>query len=250
MSPAASSCPATASRASSMRGARSSRSRRSPPADMYGGEAPGAGVIAGHRARARPSRDGGLQRRDREGRHLLPAHGEEAPARAGDRAREPPALRLPRRLRRRVPADAGRGLPRSRPLRPHLLQPGADVGGGRPADRRGARLVHGRRRLRPRDERRDGDRARPGHDLPRRTAAREGRDRRDRHRGGARRRRPARPPLGRRRPPRRGRRARARDRARHRRDPAAAARARVGCAAARRRPPSIPPTSTASSRST
>ena len=32
--------------------------------------------------------------------------------------------------------------------------------GGHPADRRGARLVHGRRRLRPGDERRDGDRAR------------------------------------------------------------------------------------------
>ena len=42
--------------------------------------------------------------------------------------REPPALRLPRRLRRRVPAAAGRGLPRPRSLRPHLLQPGAHVG--------------------------------------------------------------------------------------------------------------------------
>ena len=63
---------------------------------------------------------------------------------------------------------------------------------GDPADRRGARLVHGRRRLRARDERRDRDRAQPGHDLPRRTAAGEGRDRRDRDRGGARRRRAAR----------------------------------------------------------
>ena len=41
--------------------------------------------------------------------------------------REPPALHLPGRLGRRVPAAAGRGLPRPRPLRAHLLQPGADV---------------------------------------------------------------------------------------------------------------------------
>ena len=40
-------------------------------------------------------------------------------------AAEPPALHLPRGLRRRLPAAAGRGLPRPRPLRPHLLQPGA-----------------------------------------------------------------------------------------------------------------------------
>ena len=44
---------------------------------------------------------------------------------------QPPALHLPGRLRRRLPADAGRGLPRPRPLRPHLLQPGDDVGAGR-----------------------------------------------------------------------------------------------------------------------
>ena len=40
-------------------------------------------------------------------------------------AREPPALRVPGRFRRRLPAAAGRGLSRPRPLRPHLLQPGA-----------------------------------------------------------------------------------------------------------------------------
>ena len=57
----------------------------------------------------------------------------------------------------------------------------------------------------------------PGHDLPRRPAAGEGRDRRGRHRRGARRRRRARPHLRRRRPPRRRRRARAGDRAPHRR---------------------------------
>ena len=55
-------------------------------------------------------------------------------------AAEPPAVHLPRRLRRRVPAAAGRGLPRPRPLRPHLLQPGAHV--GRRASRR-SRVVMG-----------------------------------------------------------------------------------------------------------
>ena len=71
-----------------------------------------------------------------KGGTYYPDDGEEAPARAADRAREPPALRLPRRLRRRVPAAAGRGLPRPRALRPHLLQPGADVGRADSADRR------------------------------------------------------------------------------------------------------------------
>ena len=75
-------------------------------------------------------------------------------------ARQPAAVHLPRRLRRRVPADAGRGVPRPRPLRPDLLQPGQPVGRGHPADRRGDGLVHGRRRLRAGDVRRDGDRAR------------------------------------------------------------------------------------------
>ena len=47
-----------------------------------------------------------------------------------------------------------------------------------PADRLGDGLLHRRRRLRPGDERRDRDRAQPGHDLPRRPAAGEGRHRR------------------------------------------------------------------------
>ena len=92
-------------------------------------------------------------------------------------AGEPPALRLPRRLRRCVPAAAGRGLPRPRALRPDLLQPGQPVRAPDPADRQRHGLVHGRRRLRAGHERRDRDRARPGHDLPRRPAAGEGRDR-------------------------------------------------------------------------
>ena len=170
-----------------------------------------------HRDRDRPGQRprvrGRRQRRDRQGRHLLPDDGQEAPARADDRGREPAALPLPRRLRRRVPADAGRGLPRPRALRPDLLQPGQPLGAGHPPDRQRDGLVHRRRRLRAGDERRVRDREEPGHDLPRRAAAGEGRDRRGRHRRGARRRRGARARLRRRRPPRRRRRARARDRA-------------------------------------
>ena len=75
----------------------------------------------------------------------------------------------------------GRGLPRPRALRPHLLQPGDHVRQGHPADRRGDGLVHRGRRLRAGHERRGRHRARAGHDLPRRPAAGEGRDRRGRH---------------------------------------------------------------------
>ena len=59
----------------------------------------------------------------------------------------------------------------------------------------------------------------PGHDLPRRPAAGEGRDRRGRHRRGARRRRPAQPGQRGHRPPGRRRRARAADRPPDRRHP-------------------------------
>ena len=88
---------------------------------------------------------------------------------------------------------------------------------GRPADRGGDGLLHRRRRLRPGDVGRDGDRQGAGHDLPRRPAAGEGRDRRGRDGRGPRRRRRARAEVRRGRPPRRGRRARAGHRAQHRR---------------------------------
>ena len=81
-----------------------------------------------HRPRVGPRSADRRQRRHGEGRHLLSDHREEARAGAADRAREPAAVRLPGRLRRRVPAAAGRGLSRPRALRPHLLQPGAHVG--------------------------------------------------------------------------------------------------------------------------
>ncbi len=131
----------------------------------------------GERARVRDRR----QRRHREGRHLLPADREEAPAGAGDRPGEPAALHLPGRLGRRQPAAAGRGVPGPRPLRPHLLQPGQPVGRRHPADRGGDGLVHRRRRLRAGDVRRERHRQEPGHDLPGRPAAGEGRHRRGGH---------------------------------------------------------------------
>ena len=81
-----------------------------------------------HRPRQRPRMRDRLQRRHRQGRHLLPADRQEAPAGAGDRPREPPAVHLPRRFRRREPAEPDRRLSRPRPLRPDLLQPGDDVG--------------------------------------------------------------------------------------------------------------------------
>lgn len=104
-----------------------------------------------HRARAaclataQAGSHGRRERRDGQGRDVLPDHGQEAPPRAGGCGAEPPALRVPwcvgdsdrvscrmrtfRRLacsgqRRGVLASPGRGLPRQRPLRAHLLQPG------------------------------------------------------------------------------------------------------------------------------
>ena len=145
---------------------------------LYDDEAPAAGIVTGIGRVVGPRRDDRRQRRHGEGRHLLPDHGQEAPARAGGRAAEPPALRLPGRLGRRLPAAAGRGLSRPRSLRPHLLQPGAHVGRAHPADRRRHGLVHGRRRLRAGDVRRDDHRQGHRHHLPRRPAAREGGDRR------------------------------------------------------------------------
>ena len=195
------------------------------------------GAVGRDRDRDRRRRGAGVrrrrERRDREGRLLLPAHRQEAPARAGGRRAEPPPVHLPRRLGRRVPAAPGRGLPRPRALRPDLLQPGAHVGEGDPADRRRDGLVHRRRRLRAGDERRDGDRAGHRDDLHRRPAAREGGDRPGRDRGGARRRRRPHAPLRSRRPLRDLRRARARARAPDRPQPAPAQGAALGRRAAR-----------------
>ena len=80
----------------------------------------------------------------------------------------------------REPAEPGRGVPRPRAFRAHLLQPGEHVRQGHRADRRGDGLVHSRRRVCARHVGRDHHRQRTGHDLPGRTTAGEGRDRRGR----------------------------------------------------------------------
>ena len=90
---------------------------------------------------------------------------------------------------------------------------------GHPADRGGDGLVHRGRRLRAGDGGRDHHRQRAGHDLPRRPAAGEGRDRRGGVGGGARRRRRARAQIRRRRLHGGGRRACAVAGAPHRRQP-------------------------------
>ena len=186
-----------------------------------------------------------VQRRHHQGRHLLSDDREEAPARAGDRAREPAALHLSGRLRRREPAAMAGGVSGPRALRPHLLQSGDAVLARHSADRLRDGLMHGGRRLRAGDVGRGDHRAQTGHDLPRRPAAGEGRDRRGGVGGGSRRRGRARAALRRRRPLRGGRRSRARDRCgasfrisiRRRRSTStlhAAARAAVRCGRARR----------------
>ena len=70
-----------------------------------------------HHHRHRPHRGARVrdrvQRRHHQGRHLLSGDREEAPARAGDRAREPAALHLSGRFRRREPAAMAGGVSRT-----------------------------------------------------------------------------------------------------------------------------------------
>ncbi len=141
------------------------------------------GADSGYRPDSWPRDDDRRQRSDHQGRRLLSDDGQEAPARAGDRGREPSALRLSGRLRRRQPAASGRGLPGSGAFRPHLLQPGPHVGGRNRPDRGRHGIVHGGRRLCSGDVGRDDHRRKAGHDLPRRAAAGEGGHRRDGQRG-------------------------------------------------------------------
>ena len=150
-----------------------------------------------HRPRVRPRRHHHRQRRDGEGGHVLSGHREEASPRAADRAREPAAVSVSCRFRRRVPAAAGRCVSRSRTLRPHLLQSGAPVGRAHRAGRRGDGLVHRRRRVRAGDVGRDDHREGHGNHFSRRPAAREGGDRRGSDGAGSRRRGRAHAALGR-----------------------------------------------------
>ena len=186
------------------------------------------------------------ERCDRQGRVVLPAHRQEAPARPGGRRAEPPPVHLPGRFGRRVPPAPGGGVPRPRRLRADLLQPGAHVGARHPADCRGDGVVHRGRRVRAGDERRDGDRPGHRHDLHRRPAARAGGDRPGGDGRGARRRRRPHAPVGGGRPLRDRRRTRAGDRAAHRRQRTQRqAGAAVGGPDRPNRPPSILPISTA-----
>ena len=173
-----------------------------------------------HRPRRGPRMRDRLQRRDGQRRHLLPDDGEEAPARAGDRAREPPAVHLPGRLGRREPAEPGST------CFPIAITSAASSTTRRRCRRkafRRSRSSWARARRAALTCRRCRDESiivkEPGHDLSRRPAAREGRDRRDRQRRGAGRRRRAHARVRRRRPLRAGRSPRARDRAAHRRPP-------------------------------
>ena len=166
-----------------------------------------AGGGPGHRHRPRLGArgPGRRQRRHRQGRHLLPADREEARARAGGGAAEPlPCVYL---------VDSGGAfLPLQAEVFPDRDHFGriffnqARMSAGRPGpDRRGDGLVHGRRRLRAGDVRRDHHRQGHRHHLPGRAAAGEGRHRRGRDRRGTGRRRRAHPRVGRRRLLRRGR---------------------------------------------
>ena len=129
-----------------------------------------------HRARQQSRSAHRRQRRHRQRWLLLPDDGQETSARPADRRRESSALPVSRRFGRGVFAPARRSLSRCQSLRSHLLQSGAHVRQKDSADRGGDGQLHGGRRLRPCDERRSHHRQRHGHDLPRRTSARQSRD--------------------------------------------------------------------------
>ena len=157
-----------------------------------------------HRRGARRAVHVHRQRRHREGRLAAADVDQEARAGPGHRPRERPRRDLPRRLRRRLPAAAGRDLPRQGSLRRLVLPPGPTVGGRSSPALGGARRLHRRRRLRAGAVRR-GDHGR-GHrsDLPRWSADREGGARRDHRARRPRRRRAPHPHVRRQRLPRPG----------------------------------------------
>ena len=128
------------------------------------------------RHRRRPARDGHRQRRHGEGRRVLPDDLQEGAPGPADRPREPPAARLPRRFRRRVPAAAGRGVPGRGRLRPHLPQQRGHLRGRHPAVRRDHGQLRRRRRL-PAGAVRQAADDRGERPVPRRPGAGEGGDR-------------------------------------------------------------------------
>ena len=149
--------------------------------DMYDNEAPCAGIITGIGRMLGQDCMVVVQRRHGERRHLLPDDGEKAPARAGNRGAEQPALHLPGGFGRRQPAHQDEVFPDRDHFGRIFYNQANMSAAGHPADRGGDGLVHRRRRLCAGDVRRDRHRQGPGHDFPGRAAAGEGRHRRDRH---------------------------------------------------------------------
>ncbi len=159
---------------------RSSRFGRSPAHGMYDGDAPAAGMITGIGRVAGRECMIVAQRRHRQGRHLLSDDGEEAPAGAGDR-----------RARTSCPASTW-SIPAARSCRCRTrCFPTASISAASSTTRRsmsaagipqiavvmGSCTAGGA--YVPAMSRRDDHRRRAGHDLPRRPAAGEGRDRRE-----------------------------------------------------------------------
>ena len=185
---AASSPPASASTAWSTPAPPSSRLSPLAAWEMYGGDAPSAGIVTGvGRVAGRECVIVANDATVKGGTYYPMTVKKHLRAQEVAEQNHLPCIYLVDSGGAFLP-HAGRRLPGPRALRAHLLQPGAHVGEGHPADRRRHGLVHGRRRLRPGDERRDRHRRGHRHDLPRRPAAREGRDRRGGLRRGPRRR--------------------------------------------------------------
>ena len=139
-----------------------------------------------HRLRRRRARHGRGERLRHRRRRLSSAGCREDAARAGHRAREQAAFPAPGRVGGRQPAQVPGGVLHRR--RRAVLQPRAAVGRRDSGRHRGARVVDRRRRVHARPVRLRRHGARPRQGVSRRTAAAQGRDRRDRHRRGARRR--------------------------------------------------------------
>ena len=88
---------------------------------QYDDEVPAAGIIAGIGQVAGVDCVIVANGRNGQGRHLLSADGQKASAGARDRGTKWSAVYLPCRLGGCIPANARRGVPRSRAFRPHIF---------------------------------------------------------------------------------------------------------------------------------
>ena len=144
---------------------------------MYDDDAPGAGMVTGIGKVSGTDCDR-RQRRDVKGGTYYPMTVKKH-LRAQEIALENRLPCIYLSTRRRASAAPGRRVPRSRALRPHLLQPGAACPRKAFSGRAGDGLIDGRRSLCAGHERRDGHRPRHRHDFPGGPPSGEGRDRRD-----------------------------------------------------------------------